>query len=443
MLPIILIGQPDSLALKLDVVAVNLPYQKYSTNATGNFIRGVMNPSMSQSQSLSNNFYSTAHWGVKQVVNVKSEFLEILLQYTGAAAFDLLTSSVPLGSGWLHEEFHRAVLTKNEVNSFNEINSFPIGQPTVSVNRIMDEELAKIADANSPEFARLMSAGLEASYLQIRNLQMDNFYFAQDLPHLPQYWLNTFNNIFYVNQSGDENYFDELIDEANRKEADNISSRDFTGPDFTAWVHELFNPEVPYAARGIHPGGVGFNRYIKPSSLAQEELEYLRKQGNLQWLNLISPNLYGFPRIRFLVNESGAYFGNFAVRHLLTPYGNDISLDIFLQTPQRNWFLGLHNYNNFSRAFYGVEVGIIDEKLVIEEWRFSTSFHLWMQPQELAFRTSDATPGAAIDLQVSKLFHAWAPFISISAKSQGWLAGNLFLERNISMRLGLSYRLKP
>jgi hypothetical protein len=53
--------------------------------------------------------------------------------------------------------------------------------------------------------------------------------------------MSTMTNIIYLNQSGDD-IFNERIDEANAKEGTDISSRDFTGADFTTWVDALFSP---------------------------------------------------------------------------------------------------------------------------------------------------------------------------------------------------------
>ncbi|NJL76755.1 MAG: hypothetical protein HC892_18765 [Saprospiraceae bacterium] len=202
------------------------------------------------------------------------------------------------GYGWLHEEYHRAVMTRREINSFNDMNTFPFGDVSISVRKVEDKDLIHLSNNHKSDFIRLQTAGLEAQYHQIQTLQKNNFYYTQDLPHIPLYWLSTMTNIVYVNQSGSADYFDKLIDEANETEATDVSKRDFTGPDFTAWANALFNPQKPYEDRGVHPSGVGVNRYIKPSELSVEELNYLQKQGNLQWLNLISPHLFGFPKIK-------------------------------------------------------------------------------------------------------------------------------------------------
>jgi hypothetical protein len=435
-------NQSDTVGLILDFPVFDMPYQQYASNTTGSFFQGYSNPSMSQSLAISNNLYSSAHYGIKKIVKTKNEFLRIFLSNGIAAGFDALTFYVPFGYGWLHEEYHRAVMTRWEINSFNDMNTFPFGQATVSVRKIKDEDLIRLSNNHTKDFIRLQTAGLEGEYHQIQSLQKNNFYYNQDLPHIPLYWLSTMTNIIYVNLSGSADYFDKLIDETNQKEGQDISKRDFTGPDFTAWASALFNPNRPYEDRGIHPSGVGINRYIKPSELSPEELKYLQRQGNLQWLNLLSPHLFGFPKIKLKSNEKGNYFGSFAVRHLLTSFGNDISLDVFYQSPKHNLFFSLHNYNNLNASFWGVEGAIIDKKLWQDKLLISGRTMIWTQPKNQSFTANESSFGGLLNLRGSYSFGKWLPYLEFEGKTKGWVMGNVFLEDNISLRCGLTIRIE-
>src|SRR6185503_15319227 len=82
-------------------------------------------------------------------------------------------------------------------------------------------------------------------------------------------------------------------EEQNRKEGTNVPTRDFTGLDPDGWVYDLFRPDEPYAARGIHPSGVGIDRYRSESDFTPRERRYLRRQARLSWLNLLNPQLIG------------------------------------------------------------------------------------------------------------------------------------------------------
>ncbi len=137
-------------------------------------------------------------------------------------------------------------MTKRGINSFNDVNTFPIGSSVVAVSRIKDEELVRLYNEHRTDFIRLQTAGIEAQYYQTQILQKNNFYYNQRLQHIPLYWLHTINSADYVTNSGDPEAFDKLVDDLIEKEGADISKRDFTGPDFTAWVNALFHPERRY-----------------------------------------------------------------------------------------------------------------------------------------------------------------------------------------------------
>ncbi len=118
------------------------------------------------------------------------------------------------------------------------------------------------------------------------------------------------------------------------EEDSDISKRDFTGLDFSAWAYDLFNANEPYQNRGIHRSGVGIDRYIKPSDLTADQIKYLKKQGYLQIINMASPMLFGLDN-SFKINSLNLNW-NFAVRHILTSFGHDITPSIFIKTTQYN-----------------------------------------------------------------------------------------------------------
>ncbi len=134
---------PDTVRLILDVPLLDFPYQQHASNVTGGFLSGFANPSMSQSLAVSNNLYAAAHYGIKRAITIEDRFPRALLVNGAALAFDILSIYIPLGTAWLHEEYYRAVLTRRDINSFNDVNKFPIGRDVVYVSRsrIRDEDL--------------------------------------------------------------------------------------------------------------------------------------------------------------------------------------------------------------------------------------------------------------------------------------------------------------
>ena len=94
-----------------------------------------------------------------------------------------------------------------------------------------------------------------------------------------------------------------MTDEMNADER-TVKVRDFVGHDFTSWVYDLHRPDEPYAARGAHPSGVGYDRYRGPDDLTAGEKRYLDHMGRLQLLNFLDPNLVGWRGVG--VSASGA-----------------------------------------------------------------------------------------------------------------------------------------
>lgn len=428
----------DTFRLTLEFPILDLPYQGRASKTTGNFLRAFGNPSMRQSHAMSNNLYAVGHWAIEKHIKTKREFTTILFKYSAALALDVLATSTPFGSTWLHEEYHRAILTKNGVNSFNDVNTFPFGQTTISVNRVEDQELIDLYNNERTDFIRLMVAGNEGQSQQVRTLQRNNFFYNQDLPHIPFYWMTTMSNIFYVNSSADES-FNDLVDEVNLAEGNDVEARDFTGPDFTAWADALFSPEKAYEDRGIHPSGVGIDRYVKPADLSDEALAYLKKQGNLQWLNLISPHMIGFPSIKLKTGANGSHYGNFALRHLLTSFGNAIMLDLLYKSPRHNIFLSFHNYNNLEGRFGGLELGLINKQISESNFYLSGNTVLWSQPENQEFRTSSGQLGGLLAIKTSYRKNIWNPYVEVEAKSSGWTVANPYLDQNFNFIVGLSF----
>lgn len=58
----------DTVRLLLDFPLLDLPYQRYASSTYGNFFAGYGAPSMKQSLQTTTNFYSAAHFGLKDTL---------------------------------------------------------------------------------------------------------------------------------------------------------------------------------------------------------------------------------------------------------------------------------------------------------------------------------------------------------------------------------------
>lgn len=435
------------LLLRLDLM--DLPYQVDASRTANNgeptfsgYVKGYASPSMHQSLELTTSLYSGWHYGIDKVFGKDSyrdwsksrRFWHSITLLLG----DYFLMTAPGFDGWLHEEYHRAVMTRFGVNSFNDMNKFPIGAETVSVSHVADEDLVRFKQESPSDFIRMHVAGIEGEYLLAEKLQQNNFFYNQNLSNKATYLLSILNAVAYVNISSDSKYADNLTDLMNARE-NTLSVRDFTGLDFTGWTYDLFRPGEPYTTRGTHPSGLGIDRYIKTSDLTDAELRYLKKQGSLQLLNLVSPMLFGYDIIQL---NRGSY-GNFAIRNYLTSFGNDASVNVFLKNKGNNYAITLHNYMNYKHYFPAAELEILDKVLPIggEAIYFTPRALIGVQPLQQSFYTNKASLLGFMECRLEfKTKLNLNPYMEFSAKTKGWVAGNEFLNSNFSVRVGASMR---
>ena len=423
----------------LDMPLVTLPSQIQAYRTTGGFFKSYMNPGMENSLAYTTDFYTATHFGLKKAIKLKKGgFWQIFLQRLSISAFDVLTMQLPFSFSWLHEEYHRGVMTQYGVNSFNEVLLFKFFRGSIAVSRETDEDMAMLCDEHHSDFVRLMSAGQEAVVDMNRNLQTNEFFYHQNLDNEVLYWMSSVQNFIYIlgcaTGSGDAG-----MRERNAVEL-NIEDRDFTGMDMNAWVDALWNPEKPYADRGPHPSGNGINRYIMTSDLPEECVKYLRKEAFLDLFNIASPMMVGFSHIRLAETEKGTYYGNFAFRHYLTAFGDDVALDLYLQAPWANLYTTLHSYNNYNFHYGGLEVGLVDYPLINNHMQIGGTVMGWVQPKDMLFKTNKGSFGGLVKAKVSYHSRFVDPYIELGWKSKGWVAGNANLDRGFFMKAGIRWQ---
>jgi len=361
--------------------------------------------------------------------NLSSGLIDYVFTYYG----------IVFSAQWLHEEYHRNALTLNGIPSYNETyNRFTSGHANGSISRVRDEDLVRIKRESPQELVRSFAAGIESEYLLLRGLQKDNFYRRSEHPNILLNLLLTKHTVNYVNQFRKKDY-NASIDSMNAHGL-TVNSRDYVGWDFTPWVYDLFRPDEPYEARGVHPSGVGVDRAIKTTSLSGEEYSYLKKMGRMQYLNFLSPFMLGIHRIHL----NGETSFNFALRHYLTSFGYDLTADFFLNLKGKDYLVALHGYRNKERFLPGIEM----ELPAIHVWKLSDTQYwilypaavLWLQPG--SFYSRSGHPGGLVRLRAAyPLNSRWRLNATFEGKTKGWVAGNPYLKANASFRVGFSAQL--
>jgi len=423
----VIFANDETSILKLDLPLFDLPYQIYAMDTVGHgFFSSYANPSMAQSLSIATNLFSGFHYGMRMFYDTSTmnKILKNIIYYGGTAIGDFALFMIPFGGdAWMHEEYHRAVMSLYGVNSFNSVYVF--GN---YVNNLTDEDLTRFKMESPVNFIRLQEAGIEAEYLLIDTLQKNNFFYNKN--HFSEfvYWALLVNEHIYITNPGWKGA------------GENIPDRDFTGADPIGWVYDLFRPNEPYTERGIHPSGIGIDRYRTLDDLTDRERDYIKKVGYWQFVNYISPMMFFFKSLP-LGNTDIQW--NFSFRHFLTSFGTDLVAKLYFTINEFNFITAYHNYQNFEHIFPAIEIEMVDYPVRIGNFGMyiSPKLMIGMQPKRQDFFTSEVDffglIGSRIDFQIHKY---WLPYFELTAKTNGWVAENEFLEKKISFKLGISAR---
>jgi hypothetical protein len=432
--------------------AANMAFNKRTGNlaggavspTAGDYLRSYESLSMQQALAVTKNLHNTNYYFTNKLWNKwlapttkKKQLLNRLATNLSAGVVDYVLAYhlMVFGPVWLHEEFHRNGITHNCISSHNDTYyRFGGGNPGGSISKVRDEDMIRWKATAPQEMVRSFAAGIEAQYELVRNMRKDNFFNNTHYANAAMNILITKQAVDYVNQFKQKEY-DATIDTANKYEP-TVAGRDFVGWDFTAWVYDLHRPGEAYTARGIHPSGIGIHRDIKRSDLTKEEHAYLTKMGRLQYINFLSPAMLGIPRIK--LNEKTSF--SFAGRHTLNSFGYDLGADVFLNIKGSQWLVGLHGYHNKERVFPGIEVEkpACNIKVAKKNIPVKGRAMLWLQPENQSFSTSKAQAGGLLQIRGQySIGKALSTYAELEAKTEGWVAGNPYLNKNVTMRMGL------
>jgi hypothetical protein len=416
-------------SLRVDVPLLDAPY---------NTAHGLRAPSMAQSLGVTETFYEVLHPAIERAWGGHRKLANLSL-----VVFDVFGAMLPGGDGWMHEEYHRAVLGNQGVGSFDDIYRMNLLAGTVAVSHVEDEDLIRFKATRPADYVRAAAAGIEGENVLIMSLEKNRFFKGSRANHVAMYWLTKLNSYFYV-ASGTTSEADSLTDEMNAQDGANVAARDWVGHDFTAWVYDLHRADEAYQARGIHPSGVGIDRYVRTSKLTAGERSFLEREGKLQLINMLDPNLLGIDGVtlRNPWNGGDVRF-NANASHYLTSFGHSIDVNLFVKQASTNLLVSMHRYTNGARSFPGVEAQVIDIPVFVAGLALEASprLALWMQPNAQAFRTSDSRTGGLASLRLRNVTTSRiGTFVELEAKTEGWVAGNVHLDRNVSVRVGGSVR---
>ena len=418
-------------ALPLAFPVIDAPY---------NFSSGYSFPSMDQSLALCKNIAQVSHSLIIDGMGGLDQ--RGCVHFLVVAAFDYFYFYLPPGYAWLHEEWHRAVMGRRGISSRNDVYDFDIFAESIAVSRVADDDLVYLKRLHPAEMVRLHAAGNEAEIELTLAMRRDSFFSGRSVRYdLISWWMNLANSWAYIHLCTTDEA-DSDTDEANTADGADMGRRDFTGLDFTAWVYDLFRPGEPYEARGVHPSGVGIDRYIKRSDLTGAERSYLELQRNLFILNFLSPQMFGLDR--FLLRDpftGRALSFNFAASHHLTCFGYDAAAHLFFREGDINLAVTLHQYAANSLHLPGIDISLVRYRIdtPVASIYASATAALWLQPRDLLFHDGYARPGGLFRLALSfPVTDRLELYLQGEAKTRGWVAGIVYLEEAIQTSAGIS-----
>ncbi|AZZ35394.1 hypothetical protein CIK05_00785 [Bdellovibrio sp. qaytius] len=386
--------------------------------------------SMRQSSELSLSWYHNMH----RVIAGNPDEGVTVWEYLGLGAFDYFLGPMPLANAWVHEEWHRSVMTRHQIASFDDVNRFPFGQSIINVSRVNDNDLIALKRDHPADQVRLSAAGMEAQVFQNQRIAENHFFKNVKSEDRVLMWLNALNVGGYM-QTCASTDADKTTDDELRDEGADVPARDFTGLDCTAWTYDLFRPDEPYANRGTHPSGVGIKRYIKYSDLTEREQKFLKRQSLYTYANFLDPFMFWRNEFRSDFNGKSLRW-NVKANHFMTSFGATIDLNLFADLEGDKYLLTLHNGMTDTRYLPGITVKAIDRPLS-EKWFYTAAGTLWQQPKNQ--RLEEKKQSTVVDGSFEVTYQhsvRFAYYLGVEAKTDGWIAGNVYTDDNVTGWIG-------
>lgn len=402
-------------------------------------------PSMDEALSWSHDMYELGFYGIDELGNLLfkpgeqqysrfKKFGNNAFKYALGLAFSKYGSELPIPLGvWGHEEFHRSVLGVNGISSKN--GNWLFNRWDGTVYGVSDQALTELKATDPAKLLYSYVAGLQYEVLLNRRVTLDELYHRKTFPRSA---LLLYNAIYVYNYfrfaSGSSSDSAKVL--APPHESSNPHERDFTGSDLNAWVYDMFNPSVSFSSRDPFPGGDGVNRRIGFSDLSSAEQNFLKDQKDLALLNFLNPAIFFIEGIRL----SDDFSFNIFTQYMPTHFGNDIGVYLPVKLRYTGVLMNVHWFDSYNQSGMGFGLGL-EDVWFSEKISGDIIADVWDQP--VSFFGDERVAGGSgkvnIRYSVSDNFSA---YVSISAKTKGWQAGDPYLKQNTSVQIGISYVLK-
>lgn len=370
---------------------------------------------MQQSLRMTKSFFYASHFGIEKA---SQKWLGKRHQLWGRIIMTFFDSApFPLSNFWIHEEWHRSILSVNDIDSRN-------AHWSGTVKGVKDSDLVRLKLLSPPDMVRAATAGNEGNLELVLAFERDHFFEQTNVWTTGLYWGNYLVNTFYYYGSTREG--SKGLVKFKNSEGINILDRDANGYDPVNATYDLFNPEDSYENRGIHPSNVGIDRYVEFNDLSSEEQDFLKRQFHLSFLNFLDPNLIGFQQFGKNIKW------NLTLRHHMTSFGNMVAGNLFLKNDNIGFIITPQFFKNKNKTFTGINLEFQKEMTTLR-------IAGWQQPKNQSFYSEDSQLGGLIGISLAYPKKKLRPYLDVEWKSAGWVAGNPYLEKNFTFRAGLKW----
>lgn len=320
-----------------------------------------------------------------------------------------------------HEEGHRSILTEHGIGS--------ISQPYFNlkgaayVKGVRDFELITLRDSDLPNFIRLHTSGLESDYILCNRIE-ELILFNHDIQRNLKlgYLVRKLSLISYYASSMIPEFSPKLIEEENELE------RDIVGHDVYGAIKHLHRPHEL------------FYRYTDYADLTNEEKKFVKRIGYRSLINLICP-LYFKPlniinKEKFKLSISGGY--------TMCPFGDFIDENFWIKYKEKyNFHAYLRQFENRNTWFMSCGLSLMNYQL---SPKLSTTIagHLWNQPKNLDFNTTESQFGGSGDLLMKYILlkgnsgNSMSIDLGLNYKTHGFLPEEVYLKEHFGVRLGVT-----
>jgi hypothetical protein len=320
-----------------------------------------------------------------------------------------------------HEEGHRSILTSLGIGSISQ----PLYnlQGIAYVNGVRDAELQNLRDNNLPSYIRLHTAGIESDFM-LGNEAEKYIVFNFDSRR------NLFVEVYFRKLLTMAYYTGSLIPSLspNLKENPNELLNDIVG-------HDVYG-----AIKNLHRPNIQFYRYTDYNNLTAEELKFVERIGFRALLNIASPVF--FKPLNILNKENLKL--SVSTGYTMCPFGDFIDENFYVQLNNRyNIHSYLRQFQNRNTWFMGGGVSLINYQ-ISPKFNTTIACHLWSQPKNLDFNTTESKFGGAGDMLFkyiileNKSHNSLSLDLGLNYKTFGFLPEEVILKEHFGVRLGVT-----